>query len=994
MATLAAERTRLPGVTFRTEPPLPESSLPRMDIAAFVGFAAAGPIDVPVEIEDVASFRDIFGPDLPLARDEKGNAFQAYLAPAVEAFFNHGGRRCWVVRVAEQPSYHRFAPAGLVRADLSILKLLPATVRARCPGSWAGALKTQGMLTAEFFSFDLTWNSDASRFELAVSFPEGEIVVGDLLRLNFKQQELVGFIVVESVSRTSSAKVTVFSRETYWFLQNPFDPATKVYHHKNTGVETLGVPTDFSQTDEGYVLQLDPEWEIENGDLLRVNTANGRILLPVSQTRYGLDSSDNKVLEVVAERGFRPRTRIQAIALLGDTPWRAFGARLSMELLVFDGMAAPKCLRKLGFCSTHPRALQTLEVDQDLFERRFTSYRDPQNLRTTESVLQRQAAQPRFPLAADENAALVYLPLALADIPDVALATGPLEQDSEADRLVRDGLEKFSSAMFLDAELMGHTTGALLDAANNRYYVEGEALRGLHALLPLEEVSLVAIPDAVHQGWELGPPPADGIKWLEPPELAFGTFDDPETPNLTWSDVAGTSYRLEGATSADFDPPEQVVVTAKLEADVDLPASCPRVRYFRVRAESGTLLSPWSNTVSRILPVGDFKTCSFTWPAAPVLDPLPELEPGDDAVILSWSGDSPFWLVESAGDPAFLTAETLYLGDELSVRVLVSEVTYYRVRGQEFNSADTPGTLSPWSNTVRYAPPPENTWRPLESDFDPSELLALHRAPIRFCAARTDMNAALAMPLHFREVEALDYLRQLLPSSHSADYTTVPALVYDETPALDYAALYHPWPALALQDGTREAIPPDGPMIGLMAARALGPGAWIAPANQMLANVVSLEQSFDDAVALRFFRNRINLLRQEPRGFAIMSADTLAESAELGNINVRRLIILLRRVLQREGRTMVFQPNDANFQRLAKRRFDRVLYDLFQRGAFKGTMPEEGFRVTVDKLANDRTAADNGRFVLEIRFAPSQPLAFLTVRLVQSAETGTQVKES
>ncbi len=993
MATLAAERTRLPGVYFRTEPPLPDASLPRMDIAAFVGFAATGPIDVPVEIEDVASFRDIFGPDLPLARDEKGNASQAYLAPAVEAFFNHGGKRCWVVRVAEQPTYHRFAPAGLVRADLSITKLLPATLRARCPGSWAGGLKTQGLLTAEFFSFDLDWDSSVGRFTLTVSFPEGEIVVGDLLRLNFKHKNLVGFLVAESVTRVGNAKAQILSRTTYWYLQDSFGKAKGVYHHRPEGVVAIGKAIAFSQTDEGYELQLDADNQVEPGDLLRVNIAGGRILLPVSETRYGLDTDDNKVLVVVAARGFQPRTRIQATKLLGKKPWKAFGARLSMDLLVFDGMAAPKLLRRLGFSADHGRALQTLEVDQQLFERRFTAYRDPQSLRVSETVLQREAAQPRFPLAADEDAASLYLPLDLADIPNAAFATDALEQDTETDRLVRDGLETFSAAMFLDQELMGHTTGALLDAANNRYYVDGIALRGLHALLPLEEVSLVAIPDAVHQGWELGPPPADGIQWLEAPELAFGTFSDPAMPLLVWPDAEGSSFRLEGASSPDFDPPEQVAVTGNLEAELGLPPSCPRVRYFRVRAESGTLVSPWSNTVSRILPVGDFKTCSFTWPAAPVLDPLPELEPGDDAVILSWSGDSAFWLVESAGDPAFLTAETLYLGDELSVRVFVSEVTYYRVRGQANNSSEAPGALSPWSNTVRYAPPPENTWRPLESDFDASELLALHRALIRFCAARADMFAALALPRHFREVDALDYLRQLLPSSYTLEYTTVPALIYDETPALDFAALYHPWPALALQDGSREALPPDGPMIGLMAARALGPGAWIAPANQLLASVVALEQSFDDSVALRFFRNRINLLRQEPRGYTIMSADTLAEGAELGNINVRRLIILLRRVLLREGRTMVFQPNDASFQRLAKRRFDRVLNDLFQRGAFKGTLPDEGFRVTVDKLANDRIAADNGRFIMEIRFAPSQPLAFLTVRLVQSAETGTQVQE-
>src|SRR5689334_18560165 len=95
-----------------------------MDIAAFVGFAASGPIDVPVPVEDVARFEEIFGRALPLAWDRAaGTALEAQLAPAVRAFFRDGGRRCWVVRVAggapgapAAASDHFIIP-GLVHAD-------------------------------------------------------------------------------------------------------------------------------------------------------------------------------------------------------------------------------------------------------------------------------------------------------------------------------------------------------------------------------------------------------------------------------------------------------------------------------------------------------------------------------------------------------------------------------------------------------------------------------------------------------------------------------------------------------------------------------------------------------------------------------------------------------------------------------------------------------------------------------------------------------------
>jgi len=45
---------RLPGFRFDTQADVPADILPRMDIAAFVGFAGAGPLDLPVPVESTA----------------------------------------------------------------------------------------------------------------------------------------------------------------------------------------------------------------------------------------------------------------------------------------------------------------------------------------------------------------------------------------------------------------------------------------------------------------------------------------------------------------------------------------------------------------------------------------------------------------------------------------------------------------------------------------------------------------------------------------------------------------------------------------------------------------------------------------------------------------------------------------------------------------------------------------------------------------------------
>ena len=108
---------RLPGIEFESQAPPIAVVLPRMDVAAFVGFASSGPLDMPVPIEDAAQFEDVFGADAPIAWDpEHHEELQAHLGPAVRAFFRNGGRRCWVVRVADadQSQTSVFSLPGLV----------------------------------------------------------------------------------------------------------------------------------------------------------------------------------------------------------------------------------------------------------------------------------------------------------------------------------------------------------------------------------------------------------------------------------------------------------------------------------------------------------------------------------------------------------------------------------------------------------------------------------------------------------------------------------------------------------------------------------------------------------------------------------------------------------------------------------------------------------------------------------------------------------------
>jgi phage tail sheath protein FI len=103
---------------------------------------------------------------------------------------------------------------------------------------------------------------------------------------------------------------------------------------------------------------------------------------------------------------------------------------------------------------------------------------------------------------------------------------------------------------------------------------------------------------------------------------------------------------------------------------------------------------------------------------------------------------------------------------------------------------------------------------------------------------------------------------------------------------------------------------------------------------------------------------------------------------------VRRLLSLLRRLALKLGATYVFEPHSLVFQRSVKRGFEALLNLMFTRGAFAGDTPATSYQVVVDESLNTSQSMEQGRFIVELRVAPSLPLRFLTIRLMQGGDRG------
>ena len=892
---------RLPGFAFELRAPQQPEALPRMDVALLAGFAASGPVGVPVAVEDAAQFAAVFGADAPLAWDPAtGRDAQAHLASAVRAFFANGGQRCWVLRLAGAAQTTRLPVPGLVlasAADGGPPALAALALLARSPGRWADGVALATSLRSTGCALQ-AWSGDEMALRLAAG---SSLEAGDLLRLSWgsagvEWQVGIAAVLLQGLTGGAGGGIT---RVRLGPLRVGFDllrtPAS------SAGTARLG------DGDRQAIWQGGSSAGAQAVDLL-------------------LGSSPEPMPGQVLPMQFGPETVLLAVAevalvgaacrVSGSTRWqrdtaaRPTGAprveRLQLDLWAQQAGQAPQRVGPLGLAPGHARHLMALPDDAQVHGEPFDA---------DARAHWRDALEPRCPAAGGGAAGApgLCIVLGVAALPGAALPAW----HSGDDALQRDGLLPFNVALFTDPALAGSAASTLLaDADFLRHAARPpRAPSGLQAALAIDEVSLLAVPDASQPGWV--------------------------------RDQAGEPL-----------PP--------------LPPTAPA-------AEARN---------------HDFLNCGL------IPGPAPRLQAeatGPDAVLLRWTvaaGVPGPYVLEEARERDWRDALVVYRGDALSVALAGRQAgdTYWRLRGD-----GRPPTG--WSVGVALRVGAGAVWR-LRTPVEASDatLRAVQRVLLRIAQARADLLALLSLPAHYLEDAALAHPPRLLsvalPADPASAEATVPPLTGQETQAAGLAALYHGWvygrtsgttPGGVADDALR-LQPPDGAALGLIARRALARGAWVAPANEALRQILALHNAAAPPRWQALQDARINVLRQTPRGFMLLAADTLAGDEDLRPISVRRLMQLLRRVALRLGAGYVFEPHDAVFRRAVQRGFEALLADLYQRGALAGETAAQAFQVVTGESLNTRVSTDAGRFIVELRVAPSRPMAFLTLRLTQTSD--------
>lgn len=895
---------RLAGVAFETAAPPRLDELPRMDVALFAGFAARGPVGLPVAVEDAQQFAAVFGDDAPLAWDaERGELARAQLAPAVRLFFANGGRRCWVLRLAREPRTSVLQVPGVVRiaADGGAA---PLVLAASSPGRWADGVTLASSVTSARAAF-LRWLPQGA--ELLLADGTG-LAIGDLLCFRWPEAGCACYAGVRTLEAVGVPRGA--NRRQ---VQVRFDGALEQLEE-----------TRWPATFEGSA-----RWQggtaparLQSDAFASPPASDAALVLalavpahqaPAPGTVLVVDLGDDQLLFCTGEALHDPGTAA-GVLLQGRGLWRVPAVpptgipsveRLRLSLWARDGEGATLRLDELGLGRAHARHPHRLPEDQRVHR--------PDQVDTLQPW--RDALLPRFPITGAmpwheedgqrrEDAGLL-LPFGVQTLPGAALAA----RHSGEPPLLRDGLQDFDARLFGEPELFASFASTLVADAEDLRMRAGAAARdpaGLHAALFVEEASLLAVPDAVQPGW------------LQEPGAALLAPDPSPVP-----------------------PPD-------------------------ARDD-------------------DFIDCGSQPGPAPVLTGS---TPGGQAVHLRWLADpavsGPFQL-EEARQRDWSDASIAWQG-EGAVAVLEGRAAgdaFYRVRALG-------GAGTPWSNgiAVRMGAGDE-AWRMRRGDeYDDATLRAVHRMLLRIALARSDALALLSLPRHYREDRALahqDRIAAGVLDSASANGAVLP-LGGTEGAAFDHAALYHGWLHGRDPDGVLRSSSPEGAMAGLLARRADERGAWVAPANEPLRGAVALDHAVAPERWLALLQAQVNVLRQDARGFLVLSADTLAADDDLRPINVRRLLALLRRAALRHGERWVFDPNDDSFRRGVERSFTALLGDLFRRGAFAGRTAPAAFQVVTDASLNTRQSVDAGRFIVELRVAPSRPMSFLTIRLTQTGD--------
>jgi len=198
----------------------------------------------------------------------------------------------------------------------------------------------------------------------------------------------------------------------------------------------------------------------------------------------------------------------------------------------------------------------------------------------------------------------------------------------------------------------------------------------------------------------------------------------------------------------------------------------------------------------------------------------------------------------------------------------------------------------------------------------------------------------------------------------------------------NYAGTYYPWVKIEDRDTSRPVwVPPSVVLPGTIAYTDKVAHEWFAPAGLNrggLTTVLEAKTRLTHAERDDLYENRINPIASFPgQGVVVFGQKTLqSKPSALDRINVRRLLIAMRKFIASASRYLVFEQNS----QALRNRFLNIVNPYLEQVQQNSGL--SAFRVVMDDSNNTPDVIDRNQLVGQIFIQPTRTAEFIVLDFI------------
>jgi len=196
-----------------------------------------------------------------------------------------------------------------------------------------------------------------------------------------------------------------------------------------------------------------------------------------------------------------------------------------------------------------------------------------------------------------------------------------------------------------------------------------------------------------------------------------------------------------------------------------------------------------------------------------------------------------------------------------------------------------------------------------------------------------------------------------------------------------YAATYWPWLQMATSTGKLEFVPASVVIPGVYTFTDSAAAPWFAPAGLTrggIPNVIQAERKVTRSQRDTLYAANVNPIATFPgSGISVFGQKTLQKKkSALDRVNVRRLLIDLKKFLGDQAKTLVFEQNTIATRNTFLANVNPYLESVVQRQGLYA------YRVVMDDSNNTADVIDRNQLVGQIYIQPAKTADFITLDFV------------